>query len=488
MGWEDQEMKHSNIGDKRLEKRLTQIVKRLSDAQDASLTQSFRSRAELVGGCRFFDNPRATPGKIIASHIENTKNRIKGRPIVLLPSDTSSIDYTAKKTVEGLGILETSFTYGLFVHPTMAFTPDKICLGCVDVKMWTRNPDGNRRKLPSQVRNNQPIEEIESFRWLQSYRVAKGLAAEFPETQFINMGDRENDILECIVEAVEEDSKVKAGKQDNCAYIILRINHDRMLMPEKNVKKRSKNAQVIETEEELEEELKLKKKLLESPIRGEVTFTMRSRENKPEREVTQKIRACKVRLQGKKVGDKTYPSVWINAVCAVEENPPEGEDPICWMFFTTLPIDTFAEVCNVIKYYLSRWGIETFFNILKNGCRIEERELKNVHRIKNMIALFMIVAWRVQYLMTLSRINPGIVCTEVFEEAEWKSVYKVMNKKSAIPEQPPTLGEIMDLVAHLGGYLEKRKTPPGPKIIWRGLKKMYDYAEAWDSFGGNVGT
>lgn len=481
MGWEDQEMMYSNIGDQRLENRLTKLVGRLSESSDTSFTQTFKSRAELVAGCRFFDNPRATPEKILASHIESTKSRIKGNPIILLPNDSSSIDYTSKKAIEGLGILESSFTYGLHIHPTIAFTPEKICLGCVDFKTWTRDADAKRKLLPSNVRNNEPIEDKESFRWLQSYRVANALAEEFPKTQFINIGDRESDILECIVESVEDEAKVRAGEKANSAYIILRINHDRKLIPENFSKKqndrKAKSGEVIETEE-----LKLKKKLLQSPILGEVKFTMRSRQNKPEREVIQKLRACKVRLNGKKVGDRIYPSVWINAVCAVEECPPEGEDPICWKFFTTLPIDTFEQVSNVIKHYLCRWGIETFFNVLKNGCKIEEKELKNVNRIKNMIALFMIVSWRVLFLMTLSRIRPEIPCTELFEAVEWKSVYKVMNKNSAIPTKPPTLGEFMYLIAHLGGYLEKRKTPPGPKIIWRGLKKMHDYAEAWESF------
>lgn len=489
MGWEDQEMMHSNIGDERLGKRLTKLVGRLSESSDTSFTQTFKSRAELVAGCRFFDNPRATPEKIIASHIASTKSRIKGMPIVLLPNDSSSIDYTSKKGVEGLGILETSFTFGLHIHPTVAFTPDKLCLGCVDLKIWTRDADAKRKSLPSNVRNNEPIEEKESFRWLQSYRVANALAEEFPETQFINIGDRESDILECIVEGVQDEIKVRTGEKTNCAYMILRINHDRKLMPENDLEKKQagkkvKNLVVTESESVESETFTLKKKLLQSPILGEVTFTLRSRQNVPERQVTQKIRACKVRLKGKKVGDRVYPSVWINAVCAIEELPPKGEDPICWMFFTTLPIDTFEQVCSVIKYYLGRWGIETFFNILKNGCKIEEKELKSVNRLKNMIALFMIVSWRVQFLMTLSRIYPDIPCTELFETAEWKSVYKVMNKNSTIPTKPPTLGEFMCLIAHLGGYLEKRKTPPGPKIIWRGLKKMYDYAEAWESFGG----
>ncbi|WP_197231362.1 hypothetical protein, partial [Novipirellula artificiosorum] len=41
------------------------------------------------------------------------------------------------------------------------------------------------------------------------------------------------------------------------------------------------------------------------------------------------------------VGSKDLPpSVRVNVVLCEEVNVPEGEDPICWMLVTTLPIDT----------------------------------------------------------------------------------------------------------------------------------------------------
>ncbi len=154
------------------------------------------------------------------------------------------------------------------------------------------------------------------------------------------------------------------------------------------------------------------------------------------------------------------------------------------MFFTTLPIDTFEQVHLVIKYYLSRWQIEVFFHVFKTGCKIEEKELKTADRIKNMLALFLIVAWRVMYIMTVSRQRPEISCTEIFEEAKWKSTYKVLNKNSPIPKKPLSLGEFVMLIAKLGGYLPRKNSPPGVMVIWRGLKRIYDFGLAWDSFGG----
>jgi hypothetical protein len=487
MGWEDQEMEALNIGDERLNKREVNIVGRLFESLGSSFTQCFKSRSELVAAYRFLDNNRATPQKVLASHYEHTKSRIIGGqyPVVLCPNDTSSIDFSGRPGTEGLGILESSFAYGVLIHPTLAITPENICLGCLNVKMWERDPDAKRKSLPSEVRNNQPIEEKESIRWIESFRVVNEIAKEIPGTQFIHTGDRESDMLEYLFEAAQ------ARENEHGAFAIVRVNHNRQLMSKTDTKrktkeKKTKKAQIeeIETELEPEEELKLKKAMLSAPVMGEVTFMMPGRNGKPARKVMQKIRARTVSLKGKKVGGRNYPSIEINVVCSIEEAPPSGEKAICWIFFTTLPIDTAEQVHNIIKYYLSRWQIEVLFHVFKTGCKVEEKELRTADRIKNMLALYLIVAWRVMYIMTVSRERPEISCTELFEEAEWKSVYKVIHKGSRIPTKPISLGEFVSLIAKLGGYLSRKDSPPGPKVIWLGLRRTYDFALAWESFGG----
>jgi len=100
-----------------------------------------------------------------------------------------------------------------------------------------------------------------------------------------------------------------------------------------------------------------------------------------------------------------------------------------------------------------------------------------------MIALFMVVAWRVMFLMNLGRQQGNISSAEVFEEAEWKSVCSILNKK--IPNKAPKLSEFMVMVGMLGGY-QKRKTPPGAKVIWEGLKRMGDYVLMWEMAHANL--
>jgi hypothetical protein len=137
---------------------------------------------------------------------------------------------------------------------------------------------------------------------------------------------------------------------------------------------------------------------------------------------------------------------------------------------------------DIIKFYVCRWEVEIFFKILKSGCKIEERELKTAERIKNMMAIFFILAWRLMYITNMGRQHPDIPCTAIFEDAEWKSVYKI-TQKTKIPSTPPTLMEIILMIARLGGYLAgKNRPPPGSKVMWKGMRRMSDFALAWERF------
>ena len=65
-----------------------------------------------------------------------------------------------------------------------------------------------------------------------------------------------------------------------------------------------------------------------------------------------------------------------------------------------------------------------------------------------------------------------------FEPSEWRAVYAAVHGR-----RPPGLGELLRLVARLGGYVPRPKSEPGPQTVWVGLPRAYDRAWAWDTFG-----
>lgn len=90
-----------------------------------------------------------------------------------------------------------------------------------------------------------------------------------------------------------------------------------------------------------------------------------------------------------------------------------------------------------------------------------------------------------QDTMMLGRVCSEMSCGDLFEEAEWKSVCKILNKKKALPRKPPQLGDFVVMIATLGGYVAKTNgEPPGVKTMWKGMARMIDFAIAWDAFGG----
>ena len=53
-------------------------------------------------------------------------------------------------------------------------------------------------------------------------------------------------------------------------------------------------------------------------------------------------------------------------------------------------------------------------------------------------------------------------------------------EKKPPPEIAPSIGEMIKIIAQLGGHLGRiNDGPPGPKIIWKGLQRAYASAEGW---------
>ncbi|MBS0622384.1 MAG: IS4 family transposase [Verrucomicrobia bacterium] len=286
--------------------------------------------------------------------------------------------------------------------------------------MFYRQPS-----IPTHQR--QHIEDKESYRWLRSYQRSCELSRELPESQLINIADREGDIIEVFAEVTKQ-------KENGCAAdIIVRSQYDRLLV-----------------KEEGSEQNKLRQNLKKSKSIGEIEFVIPATEKRKGRKVRQSLKGLTVAI---KPGNKKL-STKINAVMAIEEYPPEGEEALTWVFITNLSIDTFESVLKVIRYYLCRWEVEVFFKILKSGCKIEERQLQTTDRMKALIAIFMVLAWRVMFTMMLGRVCGEMSCDIVFDESEWKAVYKILNRKKAIPEKPPSLREFIAMVAILGGYTQ----------------------------------
>ena len=450
MSWANEEFKTLNIGDLRLNRRAIHLFDQIGFSPGRTFPQIFQTWRELKACYNFFDNILVTGEKLLAPHIQNTIERIRQFPVVLLPCDTTELDYTTKDAMKGKERV-TNQKEGIWLHPTLAVTPERLTLGIVEANFWHRNPEVADKSAASKTaRENAPIEEKESYRWLQSYRKACEIAKLVPSTQLIHLADREGDMMEIFEEAV------KQRTQGVHANFIIRSQYNRNI--------------------ESETGCKLWDILKQQASLGEIEFFIPATKKRKERKVIQSLKSTTITVVRKNKQAE------VNAVMAIETTPPDGEEPIVWVLITDLPINTFENVKTVISHYLCRWEIELFFKVLKSGCKIEDRQLRTTNRMQNLITLFMVVSWRVMFTMMLGRSCPDLLCSDLFEEAEWKSVYKVLNRNKPIPEKAPTLGEFMIMIAILGGYIrQKSGGPPGVKVIWKGMGRMKDFALAWEA-------
>jgi len=431
------------IGDKRLNDRTKKLALSFWSRPNHSIPGACRGKSELEAAYRFFDNPLVTHEKILQPHIEATIERIKQHPIVSLTQDTSEIWHYS--SIEGLGDLNDEYRRGYFLHPTVAFTLEGLPLGIVNSQVVVRDDDA---EISSKHRNQKKIEDKESFRWLQSYRIADQIAKDCPHTKIVSVGDREFDIYECLAEAVLNESEVKAD-------LLVRAYHDRLCED-------VDNPNAVE---------KLRKKVSRCPILTEIIVrTSKSIDKKPRNaRVNVHAKSILIRAPAHK---KKQSNLRINIVFLEEVSPPSGDEPISWVLLTTLSIDSLEDIFTIIKLYVNRFKIEVFFRTLKSGCKVEEVRLQKIERVLPCLALYMVVAWRIMFFTMLGRNHPELPCTVLFDENEWQSVY-ILVKQQKPPKEPPKLGELIMMIAHLGGHIaNSKKRPPGAEVMWRGLSVM----------------
>jgi Transposase Tn5 dimerisation domain/Transposase DNA-binding len=464
--WIAMETKDADFGDERLDARYRVLLDQLSDKPSLSIPAACGGYAEAQAGYRFFANEKATPAKVLQPHRNATMERIRAETVVIAAQDTTEVNLTRKKEKVG-GPLNDEQHWGLYAHPLLVMTPERVPLGVVHAEMWSRDPEEFAKSSQErrQERRQKPFEEKESYRWLKGFKAACQVAAEAPNTKVVCVSDSEGDIYECLVAGAEDE-----GPR---AEWIVRGCQDRAL---------------------LEEDQNLLQLLACRAPLGTMTVWVSKREAstgddrkrrqpRESRKAKVTVRAVRTLLRPPGRPGQKLPPVYTNAILVREEHPPAGEEPIEWLLLTSLPIDTFEDCCTAVGYYCCRWEIEIYFRVLKSGCKIEELQFEHADRMQVCLAMYMIVAWRVLFVLMMGRKCPELSCEAVFAEEEWKSVY-VMATRAPVPKTPPTLAVMIPMIAGLGGYLDRKGDgPPGPQTMWIGMQRMRDFAAAWAAFG-----
>ena len=337
------ELRGCDFGDARLNKRARKVIDALGEKPNISLPAALAGRADIEACYRLMGNKNVTPDKVLKPHVEATYKRVEQEDFVLIVQDTTELDLTRpQQQVKGAGPMDCDARRGAFFHPMVAFSFAGVALGLVGHKTWAREA---LKKLPASEkcdeRRKTPIEEKESFRWLEGLDASKRTAQACTETTCVCVGDSEADIYELFV----------AHAQSNTTnlHLLVRAGQNRNTTGDDDWKDQVRKAAKIGTQS-------VCIRAREAKIDIKPSARTASREA---RTAELEIRKTTIEVARPIHASAKLPKhLTVNVVLCEETNPPAGEQPICWMLVTTLPIETDEDVQRIIRSYCIRWQIE----------------------------------------------------------------------------------------------------------------------------------
>ncbi len=409
--WSTREFSTLALGDARLENRAVKILKAMFNSPKSSLPEACCGWADTIAAYRFFMNKSVSPDKLLQAHSTSTVQRMQhsGSPIILCVQDTTELNFNGQQT-EGLGRLSYDAQRGMYLHPTLCLTPERVPLGLTDAWMWARG----KTKKPDQ--KTPTIKE--SIRWVEGYERVAEMAASLPGQRLVYVADREGDLAALMH---------RAAQLEHPADWLVRAKHNRSL----------------------EGHEKLWDKVDQQAAVASIRFTKSRKKGEKARQVCQEIKVLPCCLH-----TRSKTPVQVTLVQAKEINPPSGKPPLVWRLLTNRSIDSADQAIEVLDWYLCRWEIEMLFDVLKVGCEVEKLQLHHKDRIEKALILYLIVAWRVAYMMRLGRECPTLSAELVFDTLEWKAAYGLNDQP--IPDSPLTLNEVVRQLAMLGGFLARK--------------------------------
>lgn len=436
--WIKREFGAVKFGDRRLEKRVAEIASDLSRNPQSSIPKASGEWARTKGAYRFFDHSLVAAEEILASHRQATIERMARQETILMVQDTTGLNYVCQDENSGLGSVgnRDDAALGMWLHTTLCLDGEGVALGIADAQMWVRDPA--KAGIAAQ-RKRRPIEDKESHRWLKSFAQSVCVAEDLPNARVVNIADREGDIYELFAQAA---SNPNVG-------VLVRARHDRRLE-----KEQQRLWQFIENQ---------------TPA-GEVEITLPRKPGIASHKARFELRFGEVELKCRE-GQHKGLKLWIIEARQIGVSSAKA---LCWKLVTNLPVTNLASAMEKVQWYRLRWRIEEFHRVLKSGCKAESRQLEQLHRLKNVLAIDMIIAWRVLELTRASRQRPDAPATELLSEGEVLVICAMAKKFSS--RNSLTLKEAVGQIAQWGGFLGRKSDgDPGPMTIWSGLLRLDAY-------------
>lgn len=461
------DLSRADLGDPRRVARAQKVLARLAAAPDASLPDAMGTKAELEGAYRLFNNDRVTFEQIFDSHALGTVERAYGRGRVLAIHDTTTCMFRHADPRE-VGYLNTGKA-GFPLHLTLLVdTQDwRRPLGLTHAEVLPRHKRPRRGTSKHRMTGGETnkLADREFLRWHRGVDITEA-RLEATETAIIHVADRESDSYELMAACLLAKRRF-IFRAKNCRT----VDHDGQRVPIRDF--------VVEKGRVmLEREVPLSRRL-----GATAPATRRAHPPRESRVANLAFSATQVELRRPNIVGAHMPrSIVVNALHVSELAPPQGQDPVDWILYTTEPLDSRQQIEDVVDSYRCRWLIEELNKALKTGCVVQDRQLESFDALTTMLALSLPIAVELLALRALARADSSSPAELVLGQQQLAALRHLSHRP--LPAEP-SVQDVLWCIAGLGGHL-KNNGPAGWQVLQRGMEKFVAFAAGWCARGSDL--
>jgi len=443
------------LGDQRRSRRLVKTAELILKSPAGSLPDKLPNWADLMGLYRLVAAEQVTHAAVIQPHFTRTLDQMrKTAGVVLLPHDTTELDFTRHEEVAGeLGQIGNGSGRGYLCHNTLAITPQKQVIGLASQILH------HRRKVSKHETARQKREhpDRESRLWV---RGCEQVGPAPHGALWVDICDRGSDSFEFL------EYEHAHGR----SYVI-RSSKDRALDGEDHL-----------GSDRIHRTLHGYARELPTLLTRQVEVAASTKKGSKARIATVRIACSPITLAAPKQprGQCSRPSLqlWVIHVAEVGQIASDIA-PLEWVLLSNVPVETPRQASERVDWYTCRPIIEDYHKGQKTGLGIELPQFESASRLEPVIGILSVVAALLLQLRHVARDpeSEQIAATERVPEL-W--VKLIAAKVYTHPrKQSKTFGElsVKDFfvgVACLGGHLARTHDgPPGWLTLWRGWRKLH---------------
>jgi hypothetical protein len=439
--WAHQTFGHAELGNRKRTRRLVAMAARLASRPSGTVTASFADSAAREGAFRWLSSADVSADSVVDALGRSAFADARDRVYCAVDASSMTLtDRACSRDIGGVGAWRYD-TRGLHVMTSLLIDESGTPLGVPGVRFWARTERSQRRsRKPHKSMTTEMRHGVELLRDIEARR-----AAHAPDVRVHYVLDRGFDAWAIFREA-----------RDLGIGMTVRSRGDRGLFQSR----RSMRSTVARA-------TVLGQSFLDVPARG----------GRQARVAVLEVRAVRVVI-ALAIGRKKREPFEITAVLARELG--RFGERLDWLLLTTERVRSLDAAHRVLDGYAMRWRIEELHRAWKSGwCNVEKTQLRGREALCKWATIHLAVAARAIHLSRRARSEPDAPATEEFSRDEIDVTLLYQEKRTRHRRgDTPSLGEMVTLVALLGGYTGKSSGgPPGPTVLGRGLEKIATAAE-----------